>query len=80
MHTHTDARARAHTHTHTDARARTHTHTHTHTCSVARQMVERDGKLFCFDEFNVTDVGDAVILRSLMDTLWDMGSVFDPPL
>ena len=43
-------------------------------------MVERDGKLFCFDEFNVTDVGDAVILRSLMDTLWDMGSVFDPPL
>ena len=41
-------------------------------------MVERDGKLFCFDEFNVTDVGDAVILRTLMDTLWDMGSVLRP--
>jgi len=33
------------------------------------------GTLFCFDEFNVTDVGDAVILRTLMDGMWDAGAV-----
>ena len=33
------------------------------------------GTLFCFDEFNVTDVGDAVILRTLMDAMWDAGAV-----
>jgi len=43
--------------------------------SVATQIVERDGTLFCFDEFNVTDVGDAVILRTLMDSMWDQGAV-----
>jgi len=43
--------------------------------TVAEQIVARDGTLFCFDEFNVTDVGDAVILRGLMDTMWDKGAV-----
>jgi len=43
--------------------------------SVAKQIINQDGKLFCFDEFNVTDVGDAVILRNLFDTLWAEGAV-----
>eukprot|EP00300_Choanocystis_sp_HF-7_P000479 c10382_g1_i2.p1 GENE.c10382_g1_i2~~c10382_g1_i2.p1 ORF type:complete len:355 (+),score=90.52 c10382_g1_i2:543-1607(+) len=32
-------------------------------------------KLFCFDEFNVTDIGDAVILRDLFGGMWEHGAV-----
>ena len=43
--------------------------------AVADAIVESDGLLFCFDEFNVTDVGDAVILRGLFERMWDRGAV-----
>eukprot|EP00960_Hanusia_phi_P008635 246137-Hanusia_phi.AAC.1 len=43
--------------------------------TVGKQIVKESGSLFCFDEFNVTDVGDAVILRTLFDSMWDEGIV-----
>lgn len=43
--------------------------------SVAEEMIKEGGTLICFDEFNVTDVGDAVILRTLFDKMWECGAV-----
>jgi len=43
--------------------------------TVAEDVVRESGELFCFDEFNVTDVGDAVILRTLFDKMWECGAV-----
>jgi len=43
--------------------------------TVADQMIESGGLLLCFDEFNVTDVGDAVILRTLFDRMWEKGAI-----
>jgi predicted ATPase len=43
--------------------------------TVAEDMVREGGSLLCFDEFNVTDVGDAVILRTLFDRMWECGAV-----
>ena len=35
--------------------------------NIAREVVQEGGELFCFDEMNVTDIGDAVILRLLFE-------------
>ena len=35
--------------------------------AVADAIMEDNGRLFCFDEFNVTDIGDAMILRVLLE-------------
>lgn len=43
--------------------------------TVAEDVVRESGEVFCFDEFNVTDVGDAVILRTLFDKMWECGAV-----
>eukprot|EP00158_Paraphelidium_tribonemae_P002671 Partr_v1_DN25567_c0_g1_i3_m20921 putative lactation elevated len=42
--------------------------------SVAVEMVS-EAWLLCFDEFQVTDIADAMILRRLMDELWRLGMV-----
>ena len=42
--------------------------------TVARRIVDR-GWLLCFDEFFVTDIADALVLRSLMGALFEVGAV-----
>lgn len=41
---------------------------------VARKISE-EAKLLCFDEFQVTDICDAMILKKFMSELWDCGTV-----
>jgi protein AFG1 len=37
--------------------------------------ISREANLLCFDEFQVTDICDAVIITRLFDTLWSQGAV-----
>jgi predicted ATPase len=41
---------------------------------VALQVAD-EAWLLCFDEFQVTDVADALILRRFFDVLWDQGTI-----
>lgn len=41
---------------------------------VARELA-KDGRVLCFDEFQVTDIADAMILRRLMESMIGYGFV-----
>jgi predicted ATPase len=38
-------------------------------------LLPQDGQLFIFDEFQVTDVGDAMILRVLLRRMFELNAV-----
>lgn len=42
---------------------------------VIQDTLKHHGRLICFDEFQVTDVGDAMILQRLFTGLWEQGCV-----
>lgn len=42
---------------------------------VIKDTLQDHGRLICFDEFQVTDVGDAMILQRLFTGLWEQGCV-----
>jgi len=39
------------------------------------QDTARDARLLCLDEFHVTDIGDAMLMRGLLEGLFDLGVV-----
>jgi predicted ATPase len=41
---------------------------------VAQQLAE-EAHLLCFDEFQVTDIADALIMSKLFSVLWQRGTV-----
>jgi predicted ATPase len=41
----------------------------------AAQMIRKDSSLLCFDEFQVTDIADAIIMTKLFDSLWRNGTI-----
>ena len=43
--------------------------------SVIAQQVARDTRLLCLDEFHITDIGDAMLMRGLLEGLFELGVV-----
>jgi len=43
--------------------------------NIAKDIVQEGGEIFCFDEMNVTDIGDAVILRMLFEHMINNNAV-----
>lgn len=41
----------------------------------AAEMIRKDSYLLCFDEFQVTDIADAIIMTKLFNNLWSNGTV-----
>lgn len=39
------------------------------------QGIRDESKVLCFDEFQVTDIADAIILKRLFGAIWDSGGV-----
>ena len=37
------------------------------------QIIASESRVLCFDEFQVTDIGDAVVLKALFENLFDLG-------
>lgn len=42
---------------------------------VARELIDETGHLLCFDEMQVTDIADAMVIRRLFDEMWQQGMV-----
>ena len=43
--------------------------------SVIAQQVARDTRLLCLDEFHIADIGDAMLMRGLLEGLFELGVV-----
>jgi predicted ATPase len=41
----------------------------------AAELIRKDSYLLCFDEFQVTDIADAIIMTKLFNNLWSHGTV-----
>jgi predicted ATPase len=41
----------------------------------AAEMIRKDSYLLCFDEFQVTDIADAIIMTKLFNNLWNHGTI-----
>jgi predicted ATPase len=48
---------------------------HTHSITQIANEILQESIIICFDEFQVTDIADAMILKSLFETLFDKGLI-----
>lgn len=42
---------------------------------IAKQFVTEQARILCLDEFQVTDVADAMILKRLFESIWQQGCI-----